>query len=184
MKMVNNKTENPLKYYREKTGEFDPNELSLKSGVPFDGREFHLTVMGRPVSMQWPELVCRYDDDGKEAGSAIIILMTRLVMYGVLTPPNGAPIISKPSKEGALTVLPVRTEATRRSSRKTRKRSAPGKWRAETAPSNLSSFPDSRCARPYGKGTMSSRRTPRSSSPTVSFRLLPRRRSPSSATRS
>ena len=89
MKMVNNKTENPLKYYREKTGEFDPHELSLKSGVPFDGKEFHLTVMGRPVSMQWPELVCRYDDGGKEAGSAIIILMTRLVMYGVLTPPNG-----------------------------------------------------------------------------------------------
>ena len=50
MKMVNNKTENPLKYYREKTGEFDPHELSLKSGVPFDGKEFHLTVTGKETS--------------------------------------------------------------------------------------------------------------------------------------
>ncbi len=89
MKIVNNKTENPLKYYREKTSEFDPKELSLKSGVPFDGKAFHLTVMGRPVSMKWPELVCHYEDDGKETSSSIIILMTRLVMYGVLSPSNG-----------------------------------------------------------------------------------------------
>ncbi|MBR4928006.1 MAG: DUF3786 domain-containing protein [Oscillospiraceae bacterium] len=89
MQIVNNKTENPLKYYREKTGEFDPNELSLKSGVQFDGKKFHLTVMGRPVSMQWPELICHYEDDGKETSSSIIILMTRLVMYGVLSPSSG-----------------------------------------------------------------------------------------------
>jgi len=89
MNITDNKTENPLKYYREKTSEFDPHALSVKSGVPFDGREFHLTFMGRPVSMQWPELICRYDDDGAVTRNAYVILMTRLVMFGALTPPNG-----------------------------------------------------------------------------------------------
>ena len=89
MEVVNNKTENPLKYYREKATEFDPQTLSLKSGVPFDGKEFHLTILNRPVSMEWPELICRYEDDGKETGSAYNILMARLIMYGVLSPGNG-----------------------------------------------------------------------------------------------
>lgn len=89
MEVVNNKTENPLKYYREKATEFDPAALSLKSGVPFDGKNFHLTILNRPVAMEWPELICRYEDDGKETGSAYIILMARLIMYGVLSPGNG-----------------------------------------------------------------------------------------------
>ena len=89
MEIVNNKTENPLKYYRDKTTEFDPYALSLKSGVPFDGKKFNLTILNRPVSVEWPELICRYDDDGKETGSAYIILTARLIMYGVLSPGNG-----------------------------------------------------------------------------------------------
>ena len=89
MEVVNNKAENPLRYYRSKTAELDPYELSLRSGVPFDGRMFHQTVMGRAVSLQWPELICRYDDDGKETNNSIVILMSRLVMYGVLSPSNG-----------------------------------------------------------------------------------------------
>lgn len=89
MEVTNNKTENPLKYYRSKTDEFDPHALSLKSGVPFDGKMFHLTILNRPVSLQWPELICRYEDDGKETGSSFVILMSRLVMYGILTPGTG-----------------------------------------------------------------------------------------------
>lgn len=89
MEVTNNKTENPLKYYRSKTDEFDPYALSRKSGVPFDGKLFHLTIMNRPVSLQWPELICRYEDDGTETASAFIILMSRLVMYGVLSAGTG-----------------------------------------------------------------------------------------------
>ena len=89
MAVVNNKTENPLKYYREKAAESDPYALSLKSGVPFDGKYFHLTILNRPVSLEWPELVTRYEDDGKETTSAFIILMARLIMYGALAPAGG-----------------------------------------------------------------------------------------------
>ncbi len=89
MEVINNKTENPLKYYRSKTEEFDPYDLSRKSGVAFDGKLFHLTIMNRPVSLQWPELICHYEDDGTETASAFIILMSRLVMYGVLSEGSG-----------------------------------------------------------------------------------------------
>lgn len=89
MEVTNNKTENPLKYYRERAAELDPQALSVKSGVPFDGKFFHLTILGRPVSLQWPELVTRYEDDGKETASAYIILMARLIMYGTLSQGSG-----------------------------------------------------------------------------------------------
>ena len=89
MEIKNNKIENPLKYYREKTAEFDPQVLSAKSGVPFDGEAFHLTMMSRPAKLLWPALECYFEDDGSAASNAYIILFTRLVMYGILTPKGG-----------------------------------------------------------------------------------------------
>ncbi len=86
MEIKNNKTENPMKYYREQTAEFDPQMLSSKSGVPFDGTAFHLTMMSRPVSLSWPDLECTFEDDGSKASNAYRILATRVVMYGVLSP--------------------------------------------------------------------------------------------------
>jgi len=89
MEITNNKTENPLRYYRWKTNDFDPEDLSRKSGVPYDGKCFHLTMMNRPVSLQWPELIARYEDDGKETANAYVIIFCRLVMFGTLTTGTG-----------------------------------------------------------------------------------------------
>ena len=89
MEVVNNKKENPLKYYREKTAEFDPKVLSAKSSVPFDGEAFHLTMMNRPVKLLWPSLECYFEDNGSPASNAYIILSTRLVMFGTLSPKGG-----------------------------------------------------------------------------------------------
>ena len=89
MDIVNNKTENPLKYYRMKTEEFDPEVLSAKSGVPFDGEAFHLTMMNRPVKLSWPSLECIFEDNGSKTSNAYVILFARLIMFGTLTPKGG-----------------------------------------------------------------------------------------------
>ena len=89
MEVTDNKTENPLKYYRSKAAEADPAELSLKSCVPFEGEGFHFTIMGRPVCLRWPDLTARYEDDGKETASAFVILMCRVAMFGTLTEGTG-----------------------------------------------------------------------------------------------
>lgn len=89
MEIKNNKTENPMKYYREQTAGFDPQVLSAKSGVPFDGKSFHLIMMSRPIKLIWPELECIFEDDGSKASNAYLIMFTRLVMYGVLSPKGG-----------------------------------------------------------------------------------------------
>lgn len=78
-----------MKYYREQTAGFDPQQLSAKSGVPFDGTAFHLTIMNRPAKLSWPGLVCTFEDDGSAASNGYLILFTRLVMYGVLSPKGG-----------------------------------------------------------------------------------------------
>ena len=89
MAVTDNKTENPLRYYRRRAEDFDPQELSRKSGVPFDGDSFRLTMLGRPVSLKWPELTAVYEDDGRQAANAFVILAARLVMFGTLSPGTG-----------------------------------------------------------------------------------------------
>ena len=89
MEVVNNKTDNPLRYYRSKAKELDPYELSRKSGISFNGNLFFLTIMGRPVSLEWPELVCRYEDDGEETSNSFVFLFSRLVMFGSLSSGSG-----------------------------------------------------------------------------------------------
>ena len=78
-----------MKYYREQTASFDPQILSARSGVPFDGSAFHLVMMNRPLKLSWPELECTFEDDGKKASNAYIIMFTRLVMYGSISPKSG-----------------------------------------------------------------------------------------------
>lgn len=88
MEVQNNKTENPIRIYKEQFEKMDPESMSKKSGVPFDGEKFTISYLGRTVTLTFPDMETAYED-GSKLGDYVKILLARFVMTGVSAPSTG-----------------------------------------------------------------------------------------------
>ncbi len=75
-----------MEHYRALFAQGDPAAMSLRSGMPFRDGKFRTVLMGRPVTVSWPEMETSYEDDGSPTASNIRILLGRLILEGMLTP--------------------------------------------------------------------------------------------------
>ena len=89
MEIVDHKVGVPMEHYRGVFAAADPEEMSAKSKVAYRDGRFSLTLLGRPVSVSWPEMQSRFEDDGSATASNTRILLARLIMEGRLTPAHG-----------------------------------------------------------------------------------------------
>ena len=89
MEVVDHKVGVPMAHYKPTFAAADPAELSLRSRVPYANGKFSLTLLGRPVTVSWPDMVSRFSDDGAETASNTRILLARLLLEGALTPAKG-----------------------------------------------------------------------------------------------
>ena len=91
MKVVDNKVGVPMEHYKAVFAAADPAALSEQSCVPYaaEERKFRLTLLGRPVTISWPGMVSRFEDDGLATASNTRILLARLLLEGALTPARG-----------------------------------------------------------------------------------------------
>ena len=66
MQIENHKEEVPFAHYEELFRKADPAEIALRlPNVPFDGKEFFLTLLGREYAVAYPDAVVRPVDGGK-----------------------------------------------------------------------------------------------------------------------
>ena len=56
MEIVDHKVGVPTEHYKAVFAAADPAELSARSGVPYADGKFSLTLLGRPVTVSWPEM--------------------------------------------------------------------------------------------------------------------------------
>ena len=89
MEVVDHKVGVPMEHYKAVFAAADPAALSERSGVPFADGIFSLTLLGRPVTVSWPEMESRFTDDGKETASNTRILLARLILEGTLVEAGG-----------------------------------------------------------------------------------------------
>ncbi len=89
MDVVDHKVGVPMEHYKAAFAAADPTALSERSRVPFDGEKFSLTLLGRPVTVSWPDMTSRFADDGKETASNTRILLARLILSGTLVAASG-----------------------------------------------------------------------------------------------
>ena len=89
MEIVDHKVGVPTEHYKAVFAAADPAELSARSGVPYADGKFSLTLLGRPVTVSWPEMETRFTDDGTETASNTRILLGRLLLEGKLTAAGG-----------------------------------------------------------------------------------------------
>lgn len=66
----NNITEKPLEHYMELFRETDPAEIAARTGVPFDGKSFHLSVLDKELLISWPE----FDEEDWKPKDRILFL--------------------------------------------------------------------------------------------------------------
>ena len=66
----NNITERPLEHYMGLFREADPAEMAARTGVHYDGKSFHLQVMGQERIISWPD----FEDEGWGAKDKILFL--------------------------------------------------------------------------------------------------------------
>ena len=89
MEVVDHKVGVPMEHYKAVFAAADPAALSERSRVPYADGVFSLTLLGRPVTVSWPDMVSRFADDGAETASNTRILLARLLLEGSLTPAGG-----------------------------------------------------------------------------------------------
>ncbi len=89
MEVVDHKIGVPMEYYKKRFAAADPAALSAHSRVPYADGQFSLTLLGRPVTVSWPEMTARFTDDGQETASNTRILLARLLLSGALVPAEG-----------------------------------------------------------------------------------------------
>ena len=89
MEVVDHKVGVPMEHYKAAFAAADPAEMSARSRVPYTEGQFTLTLLGRPVTVSWPDMVSRFSDDGAETASNTRILLARLLLEGALTPAKG-----------------------------------------------------------------------------------------------
>ena len=85
MEVKNNKTENPLAYYREKFKTMDPEAMGNKSCVKYENGVFSHRLLNREVRIKWPEMTGTYED-GSPLGDYNLILVSRYIMEGAAAP--------------------------------------------------------------------------------------------------
>ncbi len=103
--MINNKDENPLRIYEERYRALLPQEISARTGAPFCGERFLLTLLDVPIQAQWPDylitgavgsldraaarlLILRYLIGGRDAPSAGRYLSYREMPWGAVYDAN------------------------------------------------------------------------------------------------
>ena len=89
MKIVDNKVGVPMEHYKAVFAAADPAAMSERSCVPYADGRFSLTLLGRPVTVSWPDMVSRFADDGAETASNTRILLARLLLEGTLVESRG-----------------------------------------------------------------------------------------------
>ncbi len=89
MEFTEHKTSVPIEHYKAIFASADPGEMSERSRVQYAEGKFSLTLLGRPVSVSWPEMVTRFEDDGSQTAPYTRILLSRLILEGTLTPSGG-----------------------------------------------------------------------------------------------
>ncbi len=89
MQIVDHKVGVPLEHYKQVFAAADPAALSERSRVPYADGQFSMTLLGRPVTVSWPEMCARFTDDGCETASNTRILLARLLLEGTLHAPSG-----------------------------------------------------------------------------------------------
>ena len=89
MEVVDNKVGVPMEHYKAVFAAADPEALALRSRVPYADGRFSLTLLGRPVTVSWPDMVSRFADDGAETASNTRILLARLLLEGTLVESRG-----------------------------------------------------------------------------------------------
>lgn len=89
MEIKDNKTGVPLEHYISVFSGMDPEEMSLKSGVPYSDGAFRFDLMGRKVRLDYPSMETFYEENGEATKANIRILLARLVMEGTITRPYG-----------------------------------------------------------------------------------------------
>lgn len=86
MEIIDHKTGVPIEYYLQVFSASKPEEMSLRSGVPYSDGSFSMTLMGRGISLSWPEMIVTYINNGAEAKANIRILAVRRVLEGKRVP--------------------------------------------------------------------------------------------------
>jgi hypothetical protein len=89
MEVVDHKVGVPMEHYKAVFAAADPAALSARSRVPYADGKLTLTLLGRPVTVSWPDMVSRFEDSGAETASNTRILLARLLLEGALTPARG-----------------------------------------------------------------------------------------------
>ena len=89
MEVVDHKVGVPMEHYKAVFAAADPAALAQRSCVPYADGAFSLTLLGRPVTVSWPEMVARFGDDGAETASNTRILLARLILEGTLAASAG-----------------------------------------------------------------------------------------------
>ena len=89
MEVVDHKVGVPMEHYKAVFAAADPEALAQRSCVPYAGGKFSLTLLGRPVTVAWPDMTARFEDDGAETASNTRILLARLLLEGTLTASQG-----------------------------------------------------------------------------------------------
>ena len=64
MQIENHKEEVPFGFYEEKFKTLDPVEAASRTGTPWDGKEFTVTLLGRQFAIKHPEYAIRPLDGG------------------------------------------------------------------------------------------------------------------------
>ena len=91
MEVVDHKVGVPMEHYKAVFAAADPAALAERSRVPYaEGEQkFSLTLLGRPVTVSWPDMTARFEDAGTETASNTRILLARLILEGTLIPSRG-----------------------------------------------------------------------------------------------
>jgi len=82
----NQQTGVPIEHYTELFAAADPNAMSKKSTIPYDGEKFTVQFLNRTVYIYWPSMKVVFADDQKEAAAYTKILLSRLVLEGQILP--------------------------------------------------------------------------------------------------
>ncbi len=65
MQIENHKEEIPFAHYEERFRQLDPSEAADRTGTAWDGKEFHITLLGREFAISHPAYAIRVMDGGK-----------------------------------------------------------------------------------------------------------------------
>ena len=82
MEIKDNKTGVPLEFYTDKFSERDPEEMSRRTGIPYNNGKFTFAFLGREVTVSYPAMEAVYSENGSPAKSNIRILLGRFLMEG------------------------------------------------------------------------------------------------------